>query len=95
MLRNRNILRNADLEKGVIVILVLPALSGTPYTKKVRISINVEGTADEPVVIRGAKNKPFPTSRAGATPEHHNIARMNYLTLTGLEITSNGMWSYP
>jgi Right handed beta helix region len=58
-----------------------------------RISIMVKGTAEQPVIIRAAENEARPhIRRAGSVAVQNtiNIEGATYLTITGLEISSNG-----
>jgi parallel beta-helix repeat protein len=58
-----------------------------------RISITVQGSAAQPVLVRGAPGeaRPLITRPAGSTAQNTiNIEGASYLTLSGLEISGNG-----
>ncbi len=63
------------------------------YSGSGRISVTVDGTATDPVVIRAAEGeqRPLITRPPGASAQNTiNIEGAHYLTVRGLEITSNG-----
>ena len=63
------------------------------YADAARVSIGVIGTADKPVVIQGApgEKKPLITRSIGEPVQNTiNIEGAKYLTIRGLEISSNG-----
>ena len=63
------------------------------YTDSGRVSIGVNGTAANPVVVRAAagEQRPLITQSPGAPTQNTiNIEGAEHLTITGLEITSNG-----
>ncbi len=63
------------------------------YTDSGRISIGVKGTPANPVVVQGAPGQPKPLisrSPGDVAQNTINIEGAEYLTIRGLEITSNG-----
>lgn len=63
------------------------------YTDSGRISVSVKGTAASPVVIQGAPGeaRPLITRNAGDAAQNTiNVESAEYLTIRGLEISSNG-----
>ncbi len=63
------------------------------YVDSGRISIGVKGTAASPVIIESAagERRPLITRIAGDTPQNTiNIEGAEYVTIRGLEISSNG-----
>ena len=63
------------------------------YFDSGRISIGVKGTASQPVVVRAADGETRPHIRrpaSAAAQNTINIEGATYLTITGLEISSNG-----
>ncbi len=64
------------------------------YTDTGRIAISVVGTAQQPVMIQGADGEQRPhITRANGSPLQNtiNIEGAHYLTIKGLEISSNGV----
>ena len=63
------------------------------YVDSGRIRIGVKGTAASPVIIRAAtgEKRPVITRTAGGAPQNTiNIEGAEFLTIRGLEISSNG-----